>query len=160
MKYPVIVESEKGETYIQGNVVEYPISSKEDESKSYSIVVETDSYAGNFEREMCAFMTGHIGECEVGLEEQKLYLLKYDPIEEITDVADEHGCYRPVEIVCTPNCPKYEAFQIFLDNNEIPSEHSLNIMKSQAFEYAKKHNLEIKNFLIKESITTHSYYEI
>lgn len=160
MKYPIIFKSKNGETYIQGNTVKYPNSFKGDESKSYSIVVETDSYAGNFEREMCAFMTGHIGECEVGLKEQELYLLKYDPIKEITDEADEHGCYRPVEIVCTPNCPGYEAFQIFLDNNEIPPDESLAIMKSQALEYAKKHKIEIKNFLIKESIVSHSYYEI
>lgn len=59
----------KWKRYIQENTVEYPNSFKGDESKSYSIVVETDSYAGNFEREMCAFMTGHIGKCEVGLKE-------------------------------------------------------------------------------------------
>lgn len=69
MESPIIVKSENGDTYIQENTVKYPNSFKGDESKSYSIVVETDSYAGNFEREMCAFMTGHIGECEAGLKE-------------------------------------------------------------------------------------------
>ena len=34
----------------------------------YGFIVDTDSYAGNFEREMCAYMTGHIGECSVGEE--------------------------------------------------------------------------------------------
>ena len=32
-------------------------------------VVDTDTYAGNFEREMCAFMTGITGACGVGKEE-------------------------------------------------------------------------------------------
>jgi hypothetical protein len=31
-------------------------------------VVDTDTYAGNFEREMCAYITGQVGECEVGEE--------------------------------------------------------------------------------------------
>ena len=33
---------------------------------SIAFVIDTKQYAGNFEREMCAHITGHIGECEVG----------------------------------------------------------------------------------------------
>lgn len=39
----------------------------------YLLVIDTDSYAGNFERQLCAFATGEIGECQVGDEEQDLF---------------------------------------------------------------------------------------
>ena len=34
----------------------------------YGLVVKTNSYAGDFEREYCAYVTGQVGECEVGWE--------------------------------------------------------------------------------------------
>lgn len=128
--------------------------------KSYSVIVETNSYAGNFEREMCAFMTGHIGDCEVGLQEQKMYLEKYIPIEDVSHMPDEHGCHRPVVIVCTPNCKNHEAFEIFLGDDETPSKDSIETMKSQALEYADKHQIKIKGFFLKETVENHYYSEI
>jgi len=66
-------------------------------------IIDTDSYAGNFEREMCAFMTGMIGDCEVGYEYAERFLEDYDhELDFITDKADENGCYRPVQIYPTP----------------------------------------------------------
>ncbi len=35
-------------------------------SKDVIIVIDTDQYAGNFEREMTAYVTGILGECGVG----------------------------------------------------------------------------------------------
>ena len=52
------------------------IKEKEDkmtDDKAWIFVIDTDKYAGNFEREMCAFMTGIIGECGIGVEEAQLY---------------------------------------------------------------------------------------
>lgn len=43
-------------------------------------IIDTDSYSGNFEREMCAYITGHIGDCLVGFEEAEDYLSKYEKI--------------------------------------------------------------------------------
>jgi hypothetical protein len=74
-------------------------------------VVDTDTYAGNFEREMCAYITGQVGECEVGeeiakaarmmlIEQDKEALEFFD--EYVLPVADEHGCSRPVTIFTTP----------------------------------------------------------
>ena len=73
---------------------------------SYYFVIDTDSYAGNFERPMCAYMTGQIGDCEVGEKESKLFeeeegdLCKFDDL--VTSESDEHGCSRPVKIYATP----------------------------------------------------------
>jgi hypothetical protein len=63
----------------------------------WGIIIETDSYTGNFERELCAHLTGTVGECNVGNEFVD---------EEITEkfdgfmqwVGDEYGCYRPTSL--------------------------------------------------------------
>jgi len=75
--------------------------------KRYLFVVDTDAYAGNFEREMCAYMTGQIGECGVGgvlaalarVEIPNVVAQLEDLIEQ---VPDEHGCHRPVSILPNP----------------------------------------------------------
>ncbi len=71
----------------------------------YIFIIDTDSYAGNFERYMCAYLTGKIGECGVGREMAKIF--ENDKIKinfnNIEDTADENGCYRPVEIQPNPN---------------------------------------------------------
>lgn len=69
----------------------------------WGFVIDTDSYAGNFERELCAHICGHIGECGVGSDYVE------DGTEEIfhnvIQVPDEHGCHRPCSIY--PN-PRYK----------------------------------------------------
>jgi len=72
---------------------------------SFYFVIDTENYAGNFERQMCAYATGQIGHCGVGEEEQGLFgededIDKFDDL--ITLEPDEHGCSRPVKIYLTP----------------------------------------------------------
>jgi hypothetical protein len=73
----------------------------------YLFVIDTDTYAGNFERQMCAYVTGQIGECGVG--EENAELAKQEIPDEVArleelieSVPDEHGCHRPVSIFPTP----------------------------------------------------------
>ena len=72
--------------------------------EGYMVIIDTDKYAGNFERDMCAFITGEIGDCGVGDEYQTMALKELDPEAKrwfeynIGSVTDEHGCSRPVEI--------------------------------------------------------------
>jgi hypothetical protein len=65
------------------------------------IVVDTNKYSGNFEREMCAFATAQIGECGVGAEEvdeAHPYASWWEThIQQVED-----GCWRPVAISTTP----------------------------------------------------------
>lgn len=68
-------------------------------------VIDTDRYAGNFEREMCAFITGVFGDCGVG-ERVSNNVCKDKDVKKIecyvgTEV-DEHGCWRPCKIYPTP----------------------------------------------------------
>ena len=72
---------------------------------SYTFVIDTDQYAGNFERELCAYLTGIVGECGVGSEFKDIARkeIPEDLQEELDKIIahvpdDEHGCSRPVII--------------------------------------------------------------
>lgn len=104
--------------------------------KEYQILVKTNSYAGNFEREMCAFMTGAIGECSVGSE------FVDEEIQErfedyISQRSDDHGCWRPV--TCDGN-----NFIIFLEKPlkksdlEFLNERAKLWEKERPYEYLDK----------------------
>lgn len=98
-------------------------------SNSYTFVVDTNKYSGNFCREMCAYMTGRIGTCGVGSEEQEMFLKELEldeddlgPFREHTDIhsndpskatvsydddiigmeSDENGVKRPCKEVSNP----------------------------------------------------------
>ncbi len=68
----------------------------------FVFVIKTNSYAGNFERKMCAYVTGEVGECGVGGEEAELFTQDYPGNYEFEDLVisfpDDHGCYRPATI--------------------------------------------------------------
>jgi hypothetical protein len=70
------------------------------------IVIDTTSYAGNFERELCAYVTGQYGECGVGdkLAQQAATEIRHIDWwnNHIANEADEHGCRRPASIWATP----------------------------------------------------------
>lgn len=65
-------------------------------------VVDTDKYSGNFEREMCAFITGQVGECGVGdniAEEEAPNIKNLQWFEDnVAQEADEYECLRPASI--------------------------------------------------------------
>src|SRR5689334_7421600 len=69
------------------------------------IIFDTDHYAGNFEREMVAYISGQVGDCEVGsaqaaLAEKEVGLAWFE--ENIVFHPDEHGCHRPADSEPTP----------------------------------------------------------
>lgn len=78
--------------------------------EKYVFVIDTDKYAGNFERELCAFATGFVGECDTGKEEAEKFINEFKLEEaydglfgEIIDLrVDENGCARPTSIWPTP----------------------------------------------------------
>lgn len=74
----------------------------------YRLVVDTNRYAGNFERESIAFATGRVGECGVGMgeaceaeEDLSAEQLEWWAEHVIANV-DEHGVSRPAFIYPTP----------------------------------------------------------
>jgi hypothetical protein len=77
----------------------------------WAFVVDTEDYAGNWERELCAFCTGHVGDCNVGEEGAKKFKEASDSEfirvvneihEKIEFRTDDSGCDRPASIWPTP----------------------------------------------------------
>lgn len=70
------------------------------------IVIDTAQYAGNFEREMVAFITGQVGECGVGdgvAEEERENIANIAWFDgHAVQVADDNGCERPASIWPSP----------------------------------------------------------
>lgn len=136
----------------------------------YIFVIDTDSYSGNFEREMCAYMTGQIGDCEVGkqlAEEATIEILEIvKKLERIIDkMPDEHGCYRPVEIwpnerygndghgnhaLLTGSNKEeypYPAFNsVAIHFNALPDNDLIDIMKKRSEDFGKKQKIKIEGF--------------
>lgn len=104
----------------------------------FSIVIDTDSYAGNFEREMCGYITSIIGDCEVGRETAKYatHDLDEDVLEwfeeHVRQVPDEHGCLRPVTIAKNFQLPKAPYYSVEIFFCELPKKEIVNIIKDRA----------------------------
>jgi hypothetical protein len=123
----------------------------------YVFVVDTDHYAGNFERPMVAYMTGAVGECEVGQEEADLFEengLFLELTDKTSHELDDHGCARPASIWTTPGrynngngkhfdgnptgagkYPAYESVAAFF--SERPTDEEIEFMKQRAHEYVE-----------------------
>jgi hypothetical protein len=106
-----------------------------EDSERYIFAIITDSYTGNFERDMCAYVTGQWGDCEVG----KMFA---DPVmASLTDdyiemVPDHAGCFRPVTMMETPGIADGElhgGVAIFF--NRRPHDKLIQRMKERAYEF-------------------------
>jgi hypothetical protein len=142
------------------------------ESVRYVLCLDTDKYAGNFERETCAYCTGQTGECGKGEKEAKEFYFDMEGHEEmeqvvsevgeiILQVPDEHGTLRPCYIWPTPGWfnngmgthtrisepgeiawPAYNSVAIFFE--EMPSEELLELIIGRAEEYLPKHKITLE----------------
>ena len=72
----------------------------------HSLIIDTTLYSGDFERHLCAYLTGQTGECGVGRElaDQVAGELRDAAwwAEHTVQTADENGCHCPVAIAPTP----------------------------------------------------------
>lgn len=75
----------------------------------YLVVIDTNQYSGNFERELTGYVTGVYGECEVGKKEAEIFEEEVEDealAEELGNIIesrrDDRGCYRPCAIATTP----------------------------------------------------------
>lgn len=70
-------------------------------------VIDTNKYSGNFEREMCAYLTGHTGDCGVGDKEKaeyfELFPVAVAGVAQIQEEEYEIDFERPCGIYPTEN---------------------------------------------------------
>lgn len=114
--------------------------------EGYAFVVDTDAYAGNFEREMTAYLTGQIGECGVGEELVEELEINFD---NVLQVPDEHACYRPTSCWVEPRTGNYNAVAIFFEST--PTKEQIEFMKERvkSFDKIRKEKGYTKNFIQK-----------
>ncbi len=127
--------------------------------KQYTLLINTDSYAGNFEREMTAYCTGVIGECEVGEEliekfNDEIALnfnIPNDYFEDkLAQKPDEYGCYRPCQIERNED-GIYNTVGINFNNE--PTTKDIEIIKYAASQFVEKNNIKIIDFSLKIDTT-------
>lgn len=106
-------------------------------SNKYGIIIDTEEYSGNFERELCAFLTGHVGDCRVGDEFEH----KNPLFDSVISVPDENGCYRPCEIYPTEGWFNNGVGKHFKNGSEGSDEQALEHYKQHIFDYKTK-NIE------------------
>lgn len=134
----------------------------------YSVIIDTNEYSGNFERELTAYTTGHHTEY-AGEEEAKDYQNFVDANPEFSELFqsnirfeyDEGGgnycCIYPtpgrvndgkgnhydeIDYTGEHKYPAYESVEIFFYWEPTPIE--MRIIEDRAIEYGKKHGINIK----------------
>lgn len=108
--------------------------------KLHLFVIATNQYAGNFEREMCAYLTGVTGECDVGKEMAEIYSKEEDLPSDFWDNVAQvsvDGFYRPCTICYNDILPKRpkdkNCVGIWFDGK--PTEAQVTIMEMRALKF-------------------------
>lgn len=107
------------------------------------LVIDTNMYAGNFEREMVAFMTGQVGECGVGGKAAAAFQDQFpdkDFEDLVVSVPDERGCCRPASIYPSP----------YYWNDGLGHEYPNSISPEENPEIVKTYNEEARKHKLKE----------
>lgn len=127
-------------------------------AKLIRIVVDTDSYAGNFERELCAYVTGQFGECGVGEDSAKLFSEQITHLEwwdkhivKRSEGRHESPCKRPATIYWSQKRGGYNSVAIYV--KKLPPEEVLIEFSERVKEFcnnrdlikAQLHNNEVKD---------------
>lgn len=141
-------------------------------------IIDTNAYAGNFERAMGAFVTGHVGDCGTGRElaEEAIIILFEDYI---GGERDEYGWNQHARMEPTPfrrnngygkhysvatepapdddkGCSAYESVGILLE--ERPTAELLQLMRERAQQFTqlpRYQEIKITGFrLVREEIVT------
>lgn len=154
--------------------------------KNYGFIIDTNVYSGNFEREMCAYITGIADNRGDEYVDQNKDPIDFEDL--IGSGPDTDGELCLVTIYPTPGYwndgngneykdgegpmpknrkyPSYQSVLIYL--SEHPDEEIISYMKEKAYEFAKiydpcygeKENIQILGFRLWESITEEKTVEI
>jgi len=127
-------------------------------AKLIRLVIDTDSYAGNFERELCGYVTGQYGECEVGKDYSELFSSQIAHLEwwgkhivKRTEPHQEAPCKRPVTFYYNEKVGLYNSVAIYV--NKIPPDNVMIEFAERIREFcnsrpllkAQLHNERIKD---------------
>lgn len=105
----------------------------------YYFIIDTDSYSGNFERQLCAYITGQVGECGVG-QDIATFIAREPGVRDIgmfiRHEPDDHGVYRPAKIYQTLRVHDNNGYQsVAIGLLSRPSQSILKKMCKRAKEF-------------------------
>lgn len=131
----------------------------------YYVLIKTNSYAGNFLRELCAHLTGQLGVCNVGEEyaleaKKELGASFKEFIYRITTVSDDYGDFRPVGLGRNSNdveiyfyeCPTAQMIEIMKDRIKTFKSKSKDFEDIEFYEIALYERFEIEELHFKEKL--------
>ena len=121
----------------------------------FVFIIKTDEHAGNFEREMCAYITGALGTTDVGAKEsekfQKQYPAKYNDFQDlVVDFADEYGGHTPVAVWDGDS----SGVGIFFQTR--PSDNLLMFMRLRAVKFSVDRRINVLGFELLEYQVKHT----
>jgi len=105
----------------------------------YQLKIKTDSYAGNFEREIAAYCTGITGDCGVGSKKAEIYN-KEESINMsyvIQQMSDDSTIYRPTAIDDNNSMDLLIFFSDYYKNDISKYINYINIIKRRADKFSK-----------------------
>lgn len=135
------------------------------ELQHYMFVIDTDSYAGNFERELCAWCTGILGDCGIGDEYADDFILDFPNeqsrfVYKLAKTSDENGVRRPV-IILSDEDRKFNSVGILFC--EQPSREDIEFIKvrAESFKGSDYQKFKVLGYrvLCVETVTTEIGFE-
>ena len=128
----------------------------------WGFLVDTDSYAGNFEREMCGYLTGAEGDYGSGVDEDEDYSLFEDAV---VEVLSEKGSSETTTIYPTEGYskkekkhPDYNTVCIFFRDK--PTRKQIEFMKEKAKTFKYRSLNKILGFRLVRFKMTEKIYPI
>lgn len=104
-------------------------------NNGFGFIIDTNEYSGNFERELCAHITGHIGECGVG---DEFIDDEIDGLFENVIGVDDDGCNRPCKIFRNKEDTSYKSVIIYFSSE--PTKEQISIMKERSYTFNETNN--------------------
>lgn len=115
-------------------------------AKLIRLVVDTNSYAGNFERDLCAYVTGQYGECGVGEDYARAYSGHITHIDwwdkhivKRSESRHESPCKRPATAYANGKLGAYNSVAIYV--NKMPPENVLIEFAERVKEFCNNREL-------------------
>jgi hypothetical protein len=125
-------------------------------------IIDTEDYAGNFERHLCAYLTGQIGECEVGVEEQVRARVEISPqhlkwfsAHTIERRDGDDSCARPCAIWPTPgyfNDGMGNTYRVGDDLELVQARHTRAVVEWESVHPGEKLEREVGAFPSYQSV--------
>lgn len=110
----------------------------------YKFIVDTNSYAGNFERELCGYITGHWDNETHGGAQAAKFAEETGEINPFDDyiglITNEHGLQTPVSLEDTPTelGAKTRMGSVGIHFDKRPTPELIQLMKDRAYKFERK----------------------